>query len=222
MSAASTRPTAAGSENRLNRLSLAGTSVYAGHLSSLVFGKIKSLWSVNSNSSDAGLNQFAGTDIFHVSSFIVLFCMFCCVTWASVGLVFACSLYYFAWFPSFLFFLYLLIVPCMPVVHHSFFITQQLKELFLPSSLHRQRRSSTHRRREAKRSAARPSWSAAGQRSEWQYKYDHKQQLFAKCQSRADAIRRLCQRFRLSTLRYHEGWYAQFGWQVECALRVHR
>ncbi|KAH8373403.1 hypothetical protein KR009_005961, partial [Drosophila setifemur] len=50
------------SENRLNRLSLAGTSVYAGHLSSLVFGKIKSLWSVNSsNSSEAGLNQLAGT-----------------------------------------------------------------------------------------------------------------------------------------------------------------
>nr|XP_036214254.1 protein TANC1 isoform X1 [Bactrocera oleae] len=62
VSAASTRPTAAGSENRLNRLSLAGTSVYAGHLSSLVFGKIKSLWSVNSTSSDAGLNQFAGND----------------------------------------------------------------------------------------------------------------------------------------------------------------
>ncbi|XP_067644240.1 protein TANC2 isoform X3 [Eurosta solidaginis] len=62
VNAASTRPTAAGSENRLNRLSLAGTSVYAGHLSSLVFGKIKSLWSVNSNSSDAGLNQFAGND----------------------------------------------------------------------------------------------------------------------------------------------------------------
>ncbi|KAH8268728.1 hypothetical protein KR018_000029 [Drosophila ironensis] len=53
----------ASSENRLNRLSLAGTSVYAGHLSSLVFGKIKSLWSVNSsNSSEAGLNQLAGTD----------------------------------------------------------------------------------------------------------------------------------------------------------------
>ncbi|KAH8264924.1 hypothetical protein KR038_008016 [Drosophila bunnanda] len=53
----------AGSENRLNRLSLAGTSVYAGHLSSLVFGKIKSLWSVNSsNSSETGLNQLSGTD----------------------------------------------------------------------------------------------------------------------------------------------------------------
>lgn len=53
----------ASSENRLNRLSLAGTSVYAGHLSSLVFGKIKSLWSVNSsNSSEAGLNQLAGMD----------------------------------------------------------------------------------------------------------------------------------------------------------------
>lgn len=49
-----------GSENRLNRLSLAGTSVYAGHLSSLVLGKIKSLWSVNSNSTDGGLNQFTG------------------------------------------------------------------------------------------------------------------------------------------------------------------
>ncbi|XP_059217031.1 protein TANC2 isoform X2 [Stomoxys calcitrans] len=52
----------AGSENRLNRLSLAGTSVYAGHLSSLVLGKIKSFWSVNSNSSEGGLNQFAGSD----------------------------------------------------------------------------------------------------------------------------------------------------------------
>ncbi|XP_046809303.1 protein TANC2 isoform X3 [Lucilia cuprina] len=51
-----------GSENRLNRLSLAGTSVYAGHLSSLVLGKIKSLWSVNSNSADGGLNQFTGSD----------------------------------------------------------------------------------------------------------------------------------------------------------------
>ncbi|XP_044570823.1 protein TANC2 isoform X5 [Drosophila ananassae] len=53
----------ASSENRLNRLSLAGTSVYAGHLSSLVFGKIKSLWSVNSsNSSETGLNQLSGSD----------------------------------------------------------------------------------------------------------------------------------------------------------------
>ncbi|XP_039149909.1 protein TANC2 isoform X2 [Drosophila simulans] len=62
----------ASSENRLNRLSLAGTSVYAGHLSSLVFGKIKSLWSVNSsNSSEAGLNQLAGSDaIDHHSSFL--------------------------------------------------------------------------------------------------------------------------------------------------------
>ncbi|XP_058987216.1 protein TANC2-like isoform X3 [Musca domestica] len=51
-----------GSENRLNRLSLAGTSVYAGHLSSLVLGKIKSLWSVNSNSSEGGLNQFTASD----------------------------------------------------------------------------------------------------------------------------------------------------------------
>ena len=50
----------AGSENRLNRLSLAGTSVYAGHLSSLVLGKLKSLWTVNSNSADGGLNQFTG------------------------------------------------------------------------------------------------------------------------------------------------------------------
>ncbi|SPP76633.1 protein TANC1 isoform X2 [Drosophila guanche] len=65
--------TSANSENRLNRLSLAGTSVYAGHLSSLVFGKIKSLWSVNSsNSSEAGLNQLAGGGdaLDHHSSFL--------------------------------------------------------------------------------------------------------------------------------------------------------
>ncbi|XP_034480764.1 protein TANC2 isoform X5 [Drosophila innubila] len=44
----------ANSENRLNRLSLAGTSIKC---------LIKSLWSVNSsNSSDAGLNQLAGSD----------------------------------------------------------------------------------------------------------------------------------------------------------------
>ncbi|XP_043865379.1 protein TANC2 isoform X1 [Drosophila mojavensis] len=44
----------ANSENRLNRLSLAGTSIKS---------LIKSLWSVNSsNSSDAGLNQLAGSD----------------------------------------------------------------------------------------------------------------------------------------------------------------
>lgn len=65
-----------GSENRLNRLSLAGTSVYAGHLSSLVLGKIKSLWSVNSNSTDGGLNQFSGRTPFstlhlHCFCFIV-------------------------------------------------------------------------------------------------------------------------------------------------------
>ncbi|XP_034104179.1 protein TANC2 isoform X6 [Drosophila albomicans] len=44
----------ANSENRLNRLSLAGTSIKC---------LIKSLWSVNSsNSSDAGLNHLAGSD----------------------------------------------------------------------------------------------------------------------------------------------------------------
>ncbi|XP_046867950.1 protein TANC2 isoform X4 [Drosophila willistoni] len=63
----------ASSENRLNRLSLAGTSVYAGHLSSLVFGKIKSLWSVNSsNSSEMGLNQLAGSDVLDHHSSLLL------------------------------------------------------------------------------------------------------------------------------------------------------
>ncbi|KAL9903589.1 protein TANC2 isoform X2 [Glossina fuscipes] len=60
LSSASESTTA--SENRLNRLSLAGTSVYAGHLSSLVLGKIKSLWAVPSNTADSGLIQFAGSD----------------------------------------------------------------------------------------------------------------------------------------------------------------
>lgn len=34
---------------------------YAGHLSSLVFGKIKSLWSAQTTTTSAGLNQLAGT-----------------------------------------------------------------------------------------------------------------------------------------------------------------
>lgn len=41
-----------------HRLSLGGTSAYAGHLSSLVFGKIKSLWT-QQTTENAGLNQLA-------------------------------------------------------------------------------------------------------------------------------------------------------------------
>lgn len=41
-----------------HRLSLGGTSAYAGHLSSLVFGKIKSLWTDQTSAND-GLNQLA-------------------------------------------------------------------------------------------------------------------------------------------------------------------
>lgn len=41
-----------------HRLSLGGTSAYAGHLSSLVFGKIKSLWTAQTTAND-GLNQLA-------------------------------------------------------------------------------------------------------------------------------------------------------------------
>lgn len=43
-------------ERAYHRLSLGGTSAYAGHLSSMVFSKIKSLWNAAENS---GLNQLA-------------------------------------------------------------------------------------------------------------------------------------------------------------------
>lgn len=86
----------AGSENRLNRLSLAGTSVYAGHLSSLVLGKLKSLWTVNSNSADGGLNQFTGRTFHYFLSFFFFvfnirdyFALFC-----------ACSITFFHFSPS--------------------------------------------------------------------------------------------------------------------------
>jgi len=48
---------------RSHRISLHGTSAYAGHLSSLVFGKIKSLWSAQTSTTNAGLNQLAGRDL---------------------------------------------------------------------------------------------------------------------------------------------------------------
>lgn len=50
----------AGNEHQksYHRLSLGGTSAYAGHLSSFVFGKIKSLWTQQTTAS-AGLNQLA-------------------------------------------------------------------------------------------------------------------------------------------------------------------
>lgn len=47
-----------------NRLSLGSTSAYAGHLSSLVFGKIKSLWTAQSSTANSGLNQLAGTNFY--------------------------------------------------------------------------------------------------------------------------------------------------------------
>lgn len=40
-----------------NRFSLGETSAYAGHLGSIVFGKIKSLWSAHSTTFNSGLNQ---------------------------------------------------------------------------------------------------------------------------------------------------------------------
>lgn len=46
--------------NPINRLSLGGSTAYAGHLSSIVFGKIKSLWSAHSTIFNSGLNQLAG------------------------------------------------------------------------------------------------------------------------------------------------------------------
>lgn len=55
-----------------NRLSLGGTSAYAGHLSSLVFGKIKSLWTAQTTD-HAGLNQLAttGTTIINCDCFFL-------------------------------------------------------------------------------------------------------------------------------------------------------
>lgn len=47
--------------NPMNRLSLgSSTTAYAGHLGSIVFGKIKSLWSAHSTIFNSGLNQLAG------------------------------------------------------------------------------------------------------------------------------------------------------------------
>lgn len=42
------------------RQSLSNSSAYAGHLSSMVYGKIKSLWSAQATTFNLGLNQFAG------------------------------------------------------------------------------------------------------------------------------------------------------------------
>lgn len=42
------------------RQSLSQSTAYAGHLSSMVFGKIKSLWSAQASTFNLGLNQFAG------------------------------------------------------------------------------------------------------------------------------------------------------------------
>lgn len=46
-------------ERAYHRLSLNGTSAYAGHLSSMVFSKIKSLWNTTQSTNNAGLNQLA-------------------------------------------------------------------------------------------------------------------------------------------------------------------
>lgn len=46
-------------ERAYQRLSLNGTSAYAGHLSSMVFSKIKSLWNTTQTTNNAGLNQLA-------------------------------------------------------------------------------------------------------------------------------------------------------------------
>lgn len=46
------------------RQSLSNSTAYAGHLSSLVFGKIKSLWSAQASTFNLGLNQFAGRTFF--------------------------------------------------------------------------------------------------------------------------------------------------------------
>lgn len=53
---------------------------YAGHLSSLVFGKIKSLWSAQTTTTSAGLNQLAGTTEINLPFFYEFeFCCCCCV-----------------------------------------------------------------------------------------------------------------------------------------------
>ena len=49
-------------QTQKNRLSLGNPSAYAGHLSSLVFGKIKSLWTAQSSTANTGLNLLAGTN----------------------------------------------------------------------------------------------------------------------------------------------------------------
>lgn len=46
------------------RQSLSNSTAYAGHLSSLVFGKIKSLWSAQASTFNLGLNQLAGRTFF--------------------------------------------------------------------------------------------------------------------------------------------------------------
>lgn len=42
------------------RQRLSNSTTYAGHLSSLVYGKIKSLWSAQASTFNLGLNQLAG------------------------------------------------------------------------------------------------------------------------------------------------------------------
>lgn len=50
-----------------HRLSLGSStaSAYAGHLSSMVYGKIKSLWTAQTSTANSGLNQLAGTLCFN-------------------------------------------------------------------------------------------------------------------------------------------------------------
>lgn len=62
------------------KISLSNSTAYAGHLSSLVFGKIKSLWTAQTLTDNLGLNQLAGMAD-HLSSVCVQMLSFdlrCC------------------------------------------------------------------------------------------------------------------------------------------------
>ena len=62
------------------KISLSNSTAYAGHLSSLVFGKIKSLWTAQTSTDNLGLNQLAGMAD-HLSSVCVQMLSFdlrCC------------------------------------------------------------------------------------------------------------------------------------------------
>lgn len=74
------------------RQSLSNSTAYAGHLSSLVFGKIKSLWSAQASTFNLGLNQFAGrTFYFSLAPVCVFLCVDFdrCVAGMSLGITLA-------------------------------------------------------------------------------------------------------------------------------------